>query len=572
MIAGGEARPGESLRPLAAVGLLTAITAALFAVRLALPSHLGDRGIPLYAAWVLDAVQNGRWICPLNEQGVIVTKPPLYVWLAALPTLAAGRASTVALFLPSTLATLGTAAIIYAVGRRTDEPRAGLLGALMFVLCGAGAAQVALARPDPVFTLTVTAAAALALRAWQLGRGWTWFWLAAAAATLTKGPLGVVLAAGGLLALPWERWSGRRLPLRGPHALGIALFVVIAGGWFALAYLAEGQRLIDRMIMGELVRHAVEDRSGGATGHAWYVQPYTVLWSFAPWSLLTGLALWQVCRRPAAEVEARRVERFLFCWFATGLLLLSAAPHQELRHLFPILPPAALLAGRELSRRLPSMRPAVLGAGIAVGAVVCLAVIGLVYHALLDERSRVVHTRGLERLARGIREQVGAEFPLVHVDTPFAFQLYLNTMTPQTSAAEAAALLRRPAAAFVAVRDAGPVTQALGPTAPPLHEVARWPAAGEPYLRVLSNHPRLEWTEDVAALYPPVLVELHGMRLVRRRGGTFVLAAAAPGARVALTNQGGDALPLRVQIRDQTADVTQTRVLAPGARWELAGS
>jgi hypothetical protein len=538
-------------------------------VRLVLPSHLDDRGIPLYAAWVLDVVQNGRWICPLNEEGALVTKPPLYVWLAALPTLAAGRASVVALFLPNTLATLGTAVIIYAFGRRAIEPRAGVLAALMFLLCGAGAEQVALARPDPVFALAVTAAAVLALRAWQRGTGWTWFWLAAAAATLAKGPLGVVLAAGGLLAVPWERWSGRRHPLRGSHALGLALFVIVSGGWFALAYLAEAQKLIDRMIVGELVRHAVEDRTGAGPGHALYVQPSTVLWSFAPWSVLTALALWRVCRRPAAADDARRVERFLWCWFSAGLVLLSVAPHQELRHLFPILPPAALLAGRELSRRLPVLRPAVLGGVIAVTALVILATTGLINHVLRDGRARVVHTRGVERLARSIRERVGPEFPLVHVDTPFAFQLYLNTMTPLTSASEAAALLRRPAAAFIAVREARAITEALGPAAPPLHEVARWPAAGKPYVRVLSNHPRLEWPGEVAALFPPVLVELHAMRLVRRRGETFELAAAAPGASVAFTNQGRESLPLRVRIQGPAA-AAQRRVLAPGARWELS--
>lgn len=571
MTARGAASPAGPLAPVAAVGLLAAVALALFALRLSLPSHLDDRGIPLYAAWVLDAVQNGRWIVPLNEQGALVTKPPLYVWLAALPTLAAGRASPVALLLPSMLATLGTATVIYFLGRRVMEPRAGLFAGLMYLLCAAGAAQIALARPDPVFTFTVTAAAALALRAWQLGRGWTWFWLAAAAATLAKGPLGVVLAAGGLLAAVWERVTGRRRPLRGSHALGLALFVVIAGGWFLLAYLAEGHRLIDRMIVGELVRHAVEDRTGSGPGHAAYVQPLTVLWSFAPWSLIAVPALWRVCRRPAPDDEDRRVERFLLCWFATGLILLSLAPHQELRHLFPILPPFALLAGSELSRRLPTLRPAALARAVAVGALVSLAAIGVAYHTLRDDRSRVVNTRGVERLARTIREQVGLEFPLVHVDTPFAFQLYLNTVTPLTSAADAAALLRRPAAAFVAVRDLDAVTEALGPGGPRLHEVARWPATGDAYLRVVSNHPRLEWAEDVAALFPPVLVELHAMRLVRRRGETFVLAAATQAARVAFTNQGVEALALRVRIVGPGAEVAQARVLAPGARWELGG-
>ena len=561
----------ESPAPLVAVAVLAAATAALFAVRLALPSHLGDRGIQLYGAWVLDAVHNGRWICPINERGELVTKPPLYVWLAALPTLAAGRVSAVALFLPGGLATLGTAIVIHGLGRRYAGPRVGLLAGLMFVLCGAGAAQVALARPDPVFTFTVTAAAALALHAWQVGRGWTWFWLAAGGAALGKGPLGPLFAGAGLLAVAWERWSGRRHPLRGSHGLGLALFAVVAGGWFVLAYLVEGQRLIDRMIVGELVRHAVEDRAGDGPGHALYGQTYAVLWSFAPWSLLLPLALWRVCRAPAADDASRRFERFVLCWFAVGLIVLSVAPHQELRHIFPILPPAALLAARELSRRLAALRPAAFAGAVAIAVLVSLSAIALTYHVLLDDRPRVAKTRGAERLARTIRERVGESFPLVHVDTPFALQLYLNTVTPVATPLEAAEVLAGPAAAFVAVRDADLVTEVMGPGAPPLHEVARWPAAGPPYLRVISNHARLEWAEDVATLFPPLLVELHAMRLVRRRGETFVLAAAAPAARVAFTNKGHEALAVRVQIRGRAAE-GQARVLPPGARWELAGS
>jgi len=551
------------------------VASAVFAMRLALPSHLGDRGLSIYAAWVLDAVQNGRWICQINELGVVASKPPLYIWLAGLATLAAGRISFVTLFVPGALATLGTALAIYLFGRTLVEPRAALLGGLMYLLSYIGAAQMALARPDPVFTLAVTAGAFLALRAWRSGGGWTWFWLAAAAATLAKGPLGVLLAAGGLLAAPWERWSDRPRPMprpiRGSHAIGLGLFLAITGGWLVLAYLSLGQRVLDRMIIGELLGHAVGDRGGGVPGQRLHVQPLTVLWTFAPWSLLAALGLWRAVRRPSANPDARQVERFLACWFLTGLVILSLAPHQDPRHLFPIIPPAALLAGRELARLLPPLRPAALaGAGAATAALV-FGILTLGYHLLLDDRERVVNTRAAQELAGSIRQRVGPDFPLVHVDTPFALQLFMNTITPAAAPREAAALLSGPDAAFVAVRDPGIVRAALRAGAPPLHEVARWPENGAPYLRVLSNHPRLEWVDDMAALFPPIRVELHGMRLLRRRGETFVLQASRAGARAVFVNEGREILTLRTRVQAGAGTSAGERMLAPGARWELAG-
>ena len=49
--------------------------------------------------------------------------------------------------------------------------------------------------------------------------------------TLTKGPLGLVFAACGLLVCVWERASGMPAPLRGSHELGVALFIALTDGF-----------------------------------------------------------------------------------------------------------------------------------------------------------------------------------------------------------------------------------------------------------------------------------------------------------------------------------------------------
>src|SRR5262249_2122178 len=147
-----------------------------------------------------------------------------------------GRVSLLTLYLPSALATVAIAWLVVAAGNRRFGARAGFLAGLAYLLSDVGARQIATARWDGLFALTVTIAALLALRAWDVGGGWTWFWLAAAASTLTKGPLGVLLAALGLGAVLWERRSGHVTRLTGSHALGVGLFVLLTVGWFVLAY------------------------------------------------------------------------------------------------------------------------------------------------------------------------------------------------------------------------------------------------------------------------------------------------------------------------------------------------
>jgi 4-amino-4-deoxy-L-arabinose transferase-like glycosyltransferase len=482
---------------LIACSLLALVAISIFSIRLSLPSVLDDRGFYLHGAWVLDAVQNGNWICPQNHAGDLTSKPPLYIWLAALATLPFARISLFTMMLPGAIATLGVAAAIWVFGREAFGKSAGLLGALAYLLSYSGATQIALARPDGVFALTVTMGALAAFRAWTSGQGWTWFWLFAAAATLAKGPVGLLLAALGLLAVAWERWSGQVAPIRGSHRWGIVLFLVITGGWFGLAYLQYGQALVDRMVFRELFRHAIGEGDGSGPSHPVYIQPVNFLLGLAPWSLFACIGFWRIWKHPASNPGERRAERFLFCWFFAGLLLFTLASHRQARLLFPIIPAAALVAGREMARWAANMRPRALLATGAMLTVVGMSAIAVSYHLIRDDSQRVARAQGMRELALSIRERVGDGFPITHVDTPFSLQFFLNSTTPLATAQRAASVLSGPGVAFVAVRDLDSLRIALAQTSTPLYVVAQWPAAGEAYVSVVSNHARLEWTDDL---------------------------------------------------------------------------
>jgi hypothetical protein len=558
---------GEDRR---AWALLAIVAIALLAIALALPAVLDDRGFSLHGAWVLDVIQNGNWISPRNQSGDVVTKPPLYVWLAALSTLPFGRISLLTMLLPNAVATLATAAIVQVLGGAAFGARAGLLGALAYLLSYAGASQVALARPDGVFACAVTAAAFAAFRAWNAGRGWTWFWVAAAAATLTKGPLGLLLGGLGLLAAPWERWNGRAAALRGSHLTGVVLFLLITGGWLGLAYLERGQALIDRLIFRELLGHATAISEGPEPGHPFFLQPVNFVWSFAPWSLFACIAFWRVIRRPALDAGERRAERFLFCWFLGGLLLFSLAPHQRERHLLSIVPPAAVMAGRELARLARASSAGALRRACAGAVVVALSVMAVVQHQIVTGSERVQRAQGLQALARSIRDRVGDGFPLTHMDTPFAFRFFLSSMSPNATAQQAASLIAGPEAAFVAIHDLDALRAALGEAPAALHVVARWPATGEAFVRVVSNQPRLEWTSHMSMVVGPLVVRTHGLRLVRRQGPEFVLRETGAVGEVIFGNESSGPERVRARIVESPSSTVLERVLAPGEQWRLA--
>ncbi len=462
-----------------AVAALAAVSLGVFAIRLTGAPNLLDNE-PRLGATVLNVLRDGNWLCPHDALGN-TDKPPLLTWLSALASLPSGRVTRFTLYLPTALATLGVAVVVFAAGRRYFGRRAGFLGGLAYLLCDVGAKQMGTARWDGLFAFTVSLAALAAFDAWMTGGGWLAFWLAAAAATLTKGPLGVVLAALGLGAVAWERRSGTPKPLRGSQWAGVLVFLVLTLGWFLLAWRRVGWSLVDDMIGRELIGHAVEH----APGRRFFQPIGNLLVNFGPWSVCAVLACWRLVAAPDPDDETRRFERFLFCWGAGGLLLFSLSPHNDARLLWPIVPPAAILAGRELARLTGRVSTARLAGGCAAAVAVAGGAFVVQYHVLEPRRSEVQETRALEALARTIRADVGDGRHVEFVDAPYALELLLNVLRPAVTYSDAAALLDRDPAAVVAVMDIERLRRTLGARAADVDELAHGTVKGTPYVYVV---------------------------------------------------------------------------------------
>ncbi len=299
--------------------------------------------------YTLDIILNHRWAVQTDFEGAIMSKPPLYQWLCALVAMALGEVNAASMYIPSGLAVIGCGLLVRHFAARWFGAWQGLFGGLAFVLSMLTIKHLCCARSDALFALTIAAAAFAAWHAWNQpasARSWMWFWLAAAAASMTKGPLGVVLASGGLLAAGWER---RRGGLGWSLLPGALLWLAILGGWFLLAVKVGGQPVIDKMIGQELVGHAMHHEITKAGPFSkWYQPPIYFVLRYIPWCIPAIIGIVRAFLQPDADETRRRAERFLLCWFVAGLLIFCAAPHQRGDLLLPLIPAAAIFAGREV--------------------------------------------------------------------------------------------------------------------------------------------------------------------------------------------------------------------------------
>ncbi|MFQ5685869.1 MAG: ArnT family glycosyltransferase [Candidatus Scalindua sp.] len=449
---------------------------SLFLVRLTAPFNLLEHYQDRSAAYILDAAVNGNWIIQRDDRGDVCRKPPLYTWMGALLTRAFGRISYFTISFPSALGVLGCSILIWRFGSRYFGVSAAFLAALMYIVSPYGAKMICLAKTDSLFAFTVSMSAFLCFSAWIRGRGWTWFWLAAAA-TLTKTPLGVILAASGLLAYVWERKELSRPGLRGSHWLGVALFLVLTLGWFVLTYWQVGRPLIDRMINQDLVYHALWFNHEGIPCRKFYKPLLYFLSRFAPWSILACMGFWRVWKHPAINPNERMFERFLLCYFMFSLAAFSYAPHQRADLLSPLIPAAALLAGRELSYCANIVLTRHLLRWVALIWLVAPPIWWVYYNMVYSQKEAVIQTMGVQEVTQKFKARFGKNFPLLYANAPIGLQFYFNTNRPRISLREAAERLSGKESVMVAVQDIAGLKVYLSPGIK-IYEAIRWPKTG----------------------------------------------------------------------------------------------
>ncbi|HLX63573.1 MAG TPA: glycosyltransferase family 39 protein [Planctomycetota bacterium] len=347
-------------QPAAAASLvaLTLLYIFLAILRVTAPSDLHEGDQPKQADYVLDIVCNGKWIVQHHADGSMMSKPPLYNWIAA-PLVKAFGAEEVFLKAPSLIAGFLVVLMAWDMARKRLGERAAFWGAVFLMLTSMFAKQMYYARTDMLLACFIV------MQFWAIERAgdrrqetadrrnatqpsvfcpslWI-FWGAAALGNLTKGPLALlphlVLAPYWLIEGRFKE-NYRRIGLWWGMPLALAPLVV----WFLLAWHVEGNVVYEHMVKGELVSRFNTDAA--ATGPKEVRSPFyylpQVFGRTLPWSLFGLVGLWGALRFFG---HTRSMLRFLAIWFFAVLIFFSVIPAKRVDRIFPAVPALSLLGG-----------------------------------------------------------------------------------------------------------------------------------------------------------------------------------------------------------------------------------
>ena len=332
------------------------------AARWPYPLDQGDQG--KQAQYVLDCVANHHLLVPREIGTLPATKPPLYTWLAATCSWAAGGVSLRTVQLPALASGLALALLFFALARRLLPPPAAVAAAIAFVTCHHFVRITSFMRTDGLLTLWLTVQIYLYVRTWNRRRPSTatvvLMVLASVAAWLTKGPIGSLSSVVIALHLLVRRRKLEAIPLAVVPAVAGAAAL---GVWFAAAVTAGGQAVYDTMVVGELGRHAV---GHGLTNPLYYLGTTAV--RITPWQLLLPAAVWFAWRwaRGGGWRHLSPERSLLLVWLAVWLVTLSLISHQRPDLFFPAEPALFLLLG--LVACEPHGRPYLVGLALLLAA------------------------------------------------------------------------------------------------------------------------------------------------------------------------------------------------------------
>lgn len=350
---------------------------------------------------VVRDVVAGNVLWPTFNGTDIPDKPTLFHWLAAFPVALFGFSET-SVRLVSAMAAAATVGWTLVFGTRILSPLAGVVAALVLASTPTLLDHARVARPDTLLVLCVTIALSAGFLWWRDGRrsDATLVWIATGVGVLAKGPVAPALVAVGLGAfLLWQRNLRRLLGL--PTLLGVLGFLVLAGGWYLLAWYGWGDAFVTQHLVGRYLRNLA---GGLAAGQAyspkspWHhitFYPFHLPAVAMPWTPFLVAACWRLWR--GGGIRDPRA-RFLVCWILAPVIVFTPAEWKLRYYLLPSLPAMALLIAPMLAALLepwPLRRLRITRTSSAAGVVALLAVLGagwlvLAYPDLLSTADREV--------------------------------------------------------------------------------------------------------------------------------------------------------------------------------------
>ncbi|MDX2012874.1 MAG: glycosyltransferase family 39 protein [Myxococcaceae bacterium] len=307
-----------------------------------------------YADVARRMVESGDWLHLRDLNGPFYNKPPLTMWLQAVGMTVFG-VGELAVRLPGLLFAVITMLSVFFIGKVLADERRGLTAALLT----GGALSTHLMVLDPKVDAALTAMTSLSIALMLLGRVRPWLrlaaWGVAGLAVLSKGPIGLGIPVLALLPeVVRASWSDgpstlfRRVSSVWP--LGVLLTALVSAPFYVAMRETTGDQGLKYLLWDQGF-----GRLWGASGFLDDTTPFffvhTSLWAFLPFTPLLVLAL---ARRASLLVTTRALpgslSRIPLWWFALVFVVISLSTYKLPQYLYPLTPPAALLAAEELER------------------------------------------------------------------------------------------------------------------------------------------------------------------------------------------------------------------------------
>ncbi|TMA40155.1 MAG: hypothetical protein E6J79_00950 [Deltaproteobacteria bacterium] len=290
---------------IAALGALTVVLGAR-----AIDSDVYEGGEAREALVAREMLDTGDWILPLWNGSVVPSKPPLFHWLVASSArLTGGQVTVRTLRAPSVVLGGVVVVVVFLAGLAWGGAEVGTFAALVLVTTPQFLTEASDGRVDMTLTAAVTGAQVAVVQALGVRRGARLVLaLCLAFAMLAKGPIGPGLV--GLTALAFAARERQLRPVLGlVRPLPVLLFVVVAGGWYALAYAHRGMDFVAKQILSENGEALLGSSRFPYRSPLYYVAPL-VLGGF-PWTLVVP---WAAARAWGGE----RPRRYAVVWAASS--------------------------------------------------------------------------------------------------------------------------------------------------------------------------------------------------------------------------------------------------------------
>ncbi|MBD9590226.1 glycosyltransferase family 39 protein [Pseudomonas sp. PDM03] len=206
----------------------------------------------------LEMLHNGSWLIPHRAAETYGDKPPIFMWTVAFFTWITGMPA-IALYVPGLLSATSVTAMLYDLGRRLWNQRAGRTAALLYLATYQTYSILRTGQIDSFLILFTSLGLYGLARHLLLGPAWRWFYVGCAAmgiGVITKGvgfvpalmliPYAYAVRKGwsGVVAMPGEarKWCLGVVVLFGAVGiwlLPLALTIALNGGAEEIAYVRE---------------------------------------------------------------------------------------------------------------------------------------------------------------------------------------------------------------------------------------------------------------------------------------------------------------------------------------------